>query len=1007
VSSASLGAILASPLLGGHEAVAVGGNAPLRLDAAASIWLIEAGTMELFAVAPEGPGGEAGPRRHLATAGPGELLWGFLAADPAGVPPTPPPGGSPDDPAWANAPAPPPGSVGLLAVAAPTGRLRRIELSDLRRLAANAELRESVGALLDRWLGQLTSALALGAGPRAFAELRCGIEIDVEAGRAARPSSGLVWARQLSGSCSLLGRPEMSVPPGAVVPVAADIWLITAQPCRLAGASSAELLAGDEEIWPALARFHRQAATLLAERFGAGARHERQRLERKTAADRQLLRQAYSQLAAVLARRHKGGGGGEEAAATADPLVAACRQVAKAQGMPFRVRPEGETRSRRGEHLAGLCAVARVRHRRVILRGNWWRRDNGPLLGFLAPPDGDSAAFPVALLPTSRTSYAMVNTSTGTSTPLDAKVAASLAGEAYVLYKPLAQRRVTGWDLLREMLRQRQGDLRTLVLMGLASGLLALLVPIATGQIFGHAIPDADGKGLLQLVFVLAVSALATSAFQLTRSFAMLRISARAESTIQAAVWDRLLSLPLQVFRRFTVGDLADRSLGIERIRELLTGTVASSILSAVFSVFSFGLLFFYSWQLALVAAALVALLATLTTALTYLQLRHQRQLLALQGKIASLLLGLIQGLAKLRVAGAEERAFSRWAERFAAQRRLSVLARRIAAGQAAFNAAYGFLTSATLFVMVAKSSAAGLPAGEFLAFNAAFGQFLAATLGLVSLLSSVMTIVPLYERLAPILETAPEADEDRTDAGELAGEVEFSHVSFRYGPGGPPVLDDVSFRAQPGEFIALVGPSGSGKSTCLRLLLGFEKPAAGSIYFDGVDLAALSSQSVRRQIGVVMQHSRPMAGDLFSNIIGGANLTLDDAWEAARMAGLEDDIRAMPMGMHTVVSENAETFSGGQRQRLLIARAIVNRPRILFFDEATSDLDNRTQATVSRSLEALKVTRIVIAHRLSTIINADRIYVIEGGRLVEVGTYRDLAARGGTFAELARRQIL
>ena len=373
----------------------------------------------------------------------------------------------------------------------------------------------------------------------------------------------------------------------------------------------------------------------------------------------------------------------------------------------------------------------------------------------------------------------------------------------------------------------------------------------------------------------------------------------------------------------------------------------------------------------------LVLLLSGVTAGLVYLQIRHQRALLDLQGKIASLLFGLINGIAKLRVAGAEARAYARWAERFAEQRRRTLAAQRAANAQTAFNAVYGVLTSLVLFAVVGFASTETMPTGEFLAFSAAFGQFLAAALSLVSAFSSVLAMVPVYERLSPILETVPEVDESKAEPGDLAGEIEFSHVSFRYQDDGPLILDDVSFRAAPGEFIALVGPSGAGKSTCLRLILGFEKPTSGSIYFDGQDLAGLAAQSVRRQIGVVLQTGRPMAGSIFSNITGNSNLGIDDAWEAARMAGLEEDIKAMPMGMHTVISEGAETFSGGQKQRILIARAIVNRPRIILFDEATSALDNRTQEMVSRSLERLKATRIVIAHRLSTIQNADRIYVV------------------------------
>jgi ATP-binding cassette subfamily C protein len=446
--------------------------------------------------------------------------------------------------------------------------------------------------------------------------------------------------------------------------------------------------------------------------------------------------------------------------------------------------------------------------------------------------------------------------------------------------------------------------------------------------------------------------------------------------------------------------------MGIDAIRDMLTGNVLTSMLAAVFSLFSFGLLFYYSWRLALLGTALVLILAGVTFLLTWLQLRHQRVLLEKQGRMSSLVFGLIHGISKLRVAGAEARAYARWAEGFAEQRRRTLAAQRIANVQASFNPVYGIATSMAIFAVMGFYLEPPLELGEFLAFNAAFGQFLAAVLTMIGVLSSVLTMVPIYERLSPILEAVPEVDESKSEPGELAGEIEFSHVSFRYQDDGPLILDDVSFRANPGEFIALVGPSGAGKSTCLRMILAFEKPSSGSIYYDGQDVASLAVRSVRRQIGVVLQSGRPMAGSIVSNILGSSNLGIDAAWDAARLAGLEDDIKAMPMGMHTVISEGAETFSGGQKQRMLIARALVNRPRIILFDEATSALDNRTQEIVSRSLERLKATRIVIAHRLSTIQNADRIYVMEAGRVVEEGRYDELIRRGGTFARLAERQI-
>ncbi len=584
--------------------------------------------------------------------------------------------------------------------------------------------------------------------------------------------------------------------------------------------------------------------------------------------------------------------------------------MGEAQGIAIHALPDWQAVPRQGDRLTQVCEASRIRSRRVILREDWWRRDNGPLVGFRFLDAEQKVRRPVALLPLSAGCYELVDPVERTRSPVDAAVAETLSGDAYMLYPSLPERPVTRGDLLRMALRGSRGDVVTILLIGAAGGLLGLLVPILTGQVFGGVIPGADRSQLWQITLALLASALAGAVFQVTRSLAVLRLGGKVDGSLQAAVWDRLLSLPVSFFRRFSVGDLADRSLGINAIRQMLTGNVLTSVLAALFSLFSFALLFYYSGRLALVATVLVGVLAGITVGLTWLQVRHQRALLELQGKIASLLFGLIHGIAKLRVAGAEARAFARWAERFAEQRQKTLAAQKAANVQTTFNAVYGVLTSMAIFAVVGFSSEDAMPLGEFLAFNAAFGQFLAATLTLVGVLSSVLVMVPVYERLEPILAAVPEVDESKAEPGELAGEIEFSHVSFRYHNDGPLILDGVSFRAGPGEFIALVGPSGAGKSTCLRLILGFEKPTSGSIYFDGQDLSGLAAQSVRRQIGVVLQTGRPMAGSIYSNIVGSANLGIEAAWEAARMAGLEDDVKAMPMGMHTVIS-------GGRRDLL------------------------------------------------------------------------------------------
>ncbi len=960
------------------EEIPLAGNAPLFLDEPA-VWFVEQGSAEVFAVPREGEG----PRTHLCSAAAGQTLWGI---------------GPERDGA----------SLGLLAVGHSGTRLRRLSAERLRELARDPGTAAGLAARLDGWLAGLLGGISRAAGPKVFADLRPGEETHLaEAGKAARAQQGVAWVRHVEGSSNLLGEAELALTDGDLFPMPEGLWLVSAGEARIASLGTRDLLAG-EELWQGLARFHELCLRYVALQNEKVERQDRERLERRLDLDRASLRSAYARLASIL--RPVGGTGGvhEEA----DPLLAVCALVGQAQGIAIRAHPDsmaGRAGGKLEDRLLRICADSRVRSRRVILREDWWRRDNGPLVAFRALDTQQAtqkAKRPVALLPLSTRAYEMVDPVEGTRVRVDAAVAESLSGDAHMFYPPLPERPVTRGDLLRTSLAGRRKDLLTVLLMGAGGGLLGMLVPVLTGQLFGSVIPGAERGQLLQITLALGVAALAGAVFQLTRSIAVLRIGGKADGRVQSAVWDRLLSLPVTFFRRYTVGDLANRSLGINAIREMLTGNVLTLLLGAVFSVFSFALLFYYNWRLALIATALVLLLSGVTAGLVWLQICHQRALLDLQGKIASLLFGLINGIAKLRVAGAEARAFARWAERFAEQRRRTLAAQRAANLQTSFNAVYGVLTSLVVFAVVGYSSTEAMPTGEFLAFSAAFGQFLAAALSLVAAFSSVLTMIPLYERLSPILETVPEVDESKAEPGDLAGEIEFSHVSFRYQADGPLILDDVSFRAGPGEFIALVGPSGAGKSTCLRLLLGFEKPTSGSLYFDGQDLAGLAVQSVRRQIGVVLQTGRPMAGSIFSNITGSSNLGIDDAWEAARAAGLEEDIKAMPMGMHTVISEGAETFSGGQKQRILIARAIVNRPRIVLFDEATSALDNRTQEIVSRSLERLKATRIVIAHRLSTIQNADRIYVVDGGRVLEEGTFEDLLRGGGPFARLAERQI-
>ena len=472
-----------------------------------------------------------------------------------------------------------------------------------------------------------------------------------------------------------------------------------------------------------------------------------------------------------------------------------------------------------------------------------------------------------------------------------------------------------------------------------------------------------------------------------------------------------MLALPAPFFRDFTAGDLADRANGISEIRKMMATAAVQAAMGGIFSIFSLALLFYYSWSLALCVCGLLLVLMGTTWMLSLGQLRHYREVFRAQGAINGFVFQMVSGIAKLRVAHAESYALARWAQRFAKQKQEGLAVLRWVAGQHVVVGMFQPLALVVIFAFVHYALMRGAqPAfdiASFISFNAAFGQITGAVIGLTTAATTVMGIIPLLERVQPILDTRPETAAGGIDPGDLKGDIEFAGVTLRYAPDSPNVIDGVSFRIRQGDYVAIVGPSGCGKSTLYRLLLGFERPDSGTVFLDGHDLLGLNPVAVRNRMGVVLQNGQVIAGSIFENIAGVSSLTLDDAWVAARAAAIEDDIRAMPMGMRTVLSEGGGGLSVGQKQRLLIARVFARKPRIMLFDEATSALDNRAQAMVQASLKKLGVTRVVIAHRLSSIRDVDWIYVLDAGRIVESGRYDQLIQRDGVFAALSRRQLV
>jgi len=952
---------------------AAGGNQPFLLNDPDSVWLVQSGRVDLFAVRLEG-GQPVGSRAHVLRVEAGGILFGMELSG---------------------------RQMGLLAVGLAGTSVSRVSGTEFFRVAAERERSAEIAASIGDWVNALWSGLHSGLAPKRSQMMTAGTELGIEDGQSAFCAGAAVWVAHSEGASRFAWWDELpGAQDGIRFPVPAGAWLTSIGASRVSVVDTTTALM-DGMCRIGLDRFHRMAldaAWLIAE-LSEQLLTDRQ-LE-AAASDRHSLQNALRQLGSVFRPREMGIGAvdGEQ-----DPVLAACRAVGSFAKIPI-VTPPGWKSKRRGpDPLDDIARASRFRVRRVALREDWWRRDNGALLAYLTG-EGQRPR-PVALLPRSSRSYDLYDPATGRTTPLTEETARAMAPFANAFTTPFPDRTISLSDVLRLGLRGSVGDLHTLLLVSAFAGMLGLVTPLATAELFNSIIPGVERDRHLQLVLVLLVCAFATGLFLAARSIALLRLEGRMDVTLQAAVWDRLLSLPVPFFRCYSAGDLAMRANAFGSIRQILTDATVSSILGGAFSVFNFILLFYYSLRLALVAIGLSIVAMAVMCLAGYLQIRYQRQLFELQGRISGMLLQFISGISKLRVAGAESRAFACWGREFARQKRVAYASGHVTNAVAVFNSVFGLVTWIGIFWAMWSWSNAGLRTGDFLAFNAAFGTFLTAALAMSASMVSVLTVIPMFERARPILETMPEVDQRKSHPGELSGGIEVSHVSFRYLADGPLILDDVSFRVQPGELVALVGPSGSGKSTILRLLLGFEIPESGSIYYDHQDLSGLDLRALRRQTGVVLQSGELMTGDILTNIIGASLLTEDDAWEAARLAGIDADIREMPMGMQTVVSEGGGGLSGGQRQRLLIARAVVNKPRILLFDEATSALDNRTQAIVSESLLGLRASRIVIAHRLSTVMKADTIHVIDRGRVVESGTYDQLMRRDGLFAQLARRQL-
>ena len=955
------------------------GNLPVRLDDPDSVWFIDQGAVNLFLVEFK-DGVERAAPQHLLRCETGRLL----------------PGVAPDEEDANEKDT----SLSLIAKGSPGTLLKRLPASLLSEVHP-AELAKQT----DTWLTAVTDTLSRFASrlPRPTALAEPGLTQTL-APCTLSVRRGVVWVSQPSRGVSLymdmVDQAELAdagSPHEAVIPLTRTSWLTLLDEATLAGKST-ETLAQQGALLPALASFHTVAFNLerLNRRLAVvdDANLERERTTSRRTAEAAARRRLFNIYDRPIDR---------DADVADTALADALKIIGRHQGIDFRI-PVRSTLSDSPVGLVDVLDASGVRARRVRLEpgGNWWRGDSNALLAFRAN-DGQ----PVALLPGMFGRYREIDPVSKRSVRVTADRAGALKKEAWMFYRPLPARNVKLGDLLRIALHGSAGDLARLVIAGLPGGLIKLLPALALGFVANHIVAGGSAGVLYAVAATLAGFGLFGALLHLLQSTAMMRLEGRSASRVEAAFWDRLMRLPSGILRRHPAGDLAMSGMTFQSLRDGLQGAVADSLLSVVFLLPVFGVIFFYDATLGVITLAFSLGSLLVTAALGLRQISPYGRMIAAARGVAGRLFQIVGGIVKLRVESAEGSAYAIWARDYREQKRAELELGALEAHSRAFAAALPFLAGGVLLFAVVIVSDRNVPVGDFLVVYTVFIAFQSAIARLGESFGTVAAMLPAFKQMRPLLAAVPETDVEGEPVNRLGGEILFDRISFRYEPDGPLILDDVTIHARPGEFIAIAGESGAGKSTLFRLALGIDRPTAGAVYYDGRDLRHLNLKQVRRKIGAVPQSVGLHPQDLWDNLVGHhEEVGTKEVWAAVRIAGIEDEIKGMPMGMMTMVGTSGAVLSGGESQRVTIARSVIGSPRIMLFDEATNWLDNESQAEVMRNLTALTSTRVVIAHRLSTLEQADRIYVLQAGKVVQSGSFRGLMETDGVFRELVKRQI-
>ncbi|MBR3226309.1 MAG: ATP-binding cassette domain-containing protein [Atopobiaceae bacterium] len=639
--------------------------------------------------------------------------------------------------------------------------------------------------------------------------------------------------------------------------------------------------------------------------------------------------------------------------------------------------------------------------RNVTLVEGWYKDAFGAIMAFTKDD-----LTPVAILPNMISGYSFTDPQTGKRTKVNAKTARLFDSDGICFYQPLPQRKLSIPDLLVYMKDcVTLSDLALVLVSTMLVTSVGLLLPEISRMLTGPVLSSERVDALVAIGIFIACTLITSQLLNSVKDMIQTRLSSKISLGVEASMMMRLLSLPASFFRKYSPGELHVRSNSISELCNTILSMVLSTGLTSLCSLVYIGQIFKFAAPLVGASLRIIMITVIVSVATTLIQVRINRRQMKLSAKESGMSYSLIMGIQKIRLSGAEKRVFSKWLNLYADSAEPTYNPPLFIKINSAINTAITLISTIVLYYLAIVNH---IDQSSYFAFMSAYGMVMGAFMSLSEIALTAAQIQPTLEMAEPFLSTAPETSQEKRILTSISGNVTLEHVSFRYTEDGPYILNDMSLNIRPGEYVAVVGRTGCGKSTLVRLLLGFEKPEKGTIYYNNNDLSEVDLPSLRKQVGTVMQDAGLFQGSIYENIVITApQLTVDDAWEAAEAAGIAEDIRAMPMGMHTMISEGQGGVSGGQRQRIMIARAIAPKPKLLIFDEATSALDNKTQKQVSVSLDSMGCTRLVIAHRLSTIRHCDRILVLEGGRIIEDGNYNELIEQGGYFAELVERQRL